>query len=148
MRSGGRRGQIALEAIIIIAFIFLLMLPLLYILFSRAISIQDEFRTLEVTRAVDTVASAISTVGVIGPNGTAVVEITLPDSLRNITIGNIGPNTSPREIVAVIGTTLGDIDIVRTVPYDVTGAIGAGQGRHKIRITYYEGGLPIRVSES
>jgi len=148
MENKCRRGQIALEAVIIIGFVFLLMLPLLYILFSRAISIQDEFRSMEVTRAVDTLASAVSTVGVIGPNGTAVIEVTFPDNLKNLTIGDVGPGTSSKEIVAVIGTMLGDIDIVRVVPYDVIGTISASQGRHSLRITYYEGGLPIQVSKA
>ena len=138
MENKRQRGQIALEAVIIIGFVFLLMLPLLYLLFSRAISIQDEFRTMEVTRALDTLASTVSTVGVIGPNGTAVVEITLPDNVMNFTVGNVSAQTNAKEIVAVVSTSLGDIDIVRMVPYAVTGNVSSISGTHKLRVTYYE----------
>ena len=144
MKNKCQRGQIALEAVIIIGFVFLLMLPLLYILFSRAISIQDEFRTMEVTRAVGTLASTVSTVGVIGPNGTAVVDITFPDNVQSLSIGS----TNPREIVAVISTSLGDIDIVRVVPYAVTGSVSSLAGTHQLRVTYYESGLPIEVRKN
>ena len=41
------RGQIALEAVIIIGFVLVLMIPLLYTLFSRVLSVQDELRMLE-----------------------------------------------------------------------------------------------------
>ena len=148
MKNKCQRGQIALEAVIIIGFVFLLMLPLLYLLFSRAISIQDEFRTMEVTRALDTLASTVSTVGVIGPNGTAVVEITLPDNVRNLTVGKVNAQTNEREIVAVISTSLGDIDIVRVVPYAVTGSVSSLAGTHQLRVTYYESGLPIEVRKN
>jgi len=144
MENKCQRGQIALEAVIIIGFVFLLMLPLLYLLFSRAISIQDEFRTMEVTRAVGTLASTVSTVGVIGPNGTAVVDITFPDNVQSLSIGS----TNPREIVAVISTSLGDIDIVRVVPYAVTGSVNSIAGTHQLRVTYYESGLPIDVRKN
>ena len=147
MENKCQRGQIALEAVIIIGFVFLLMLPLLYILFSRAISIQDEFRTMEVTRALDTLASTVSTVGVIGPNGTAVVELILPDNVMNFTVGKVNEQTSEREIVAVISTSLGDIDIVRMVPYAVNGSVSSLAGTHKLRVTYYESGLPIEVKK-
>ncbi|VVB73575.1 Uncharacterised protein [uncultured archaeon] len=143
MENRCRKGQVALEAVIIIGFVFLLMLPLLYVLFSRMISIQDEFRTMEVTRAIDTLASTVSTVGVIGPNGTASVDITLPDNVMQLSIGS----TNPREIVAVVSTSLGNIDIVRVVPYAVTGSINSTQGTYRLRVTYYEGGLPIEVKK-
>ena len=138
MKNKCQRGQIALEAVIIIGFVFLLMLPLLYLLFSRAISIQDEFRTMEVTRALDTLASTVSAVGVIGPNGTAVVEIILPDNVMNFTVGKVNDQTNDREIVAVVSTSLGDIDIVRMVPYAVNGSVSSLAGTHKLRVTYYE----------
>lgn len=148
MRRVAKKGQIALEAMIIIGFIFLLMIPLLYMLFSRALSIQDEFNSLEATRAMDALASTVSTVGVIGPNGTAVIQVTFPDNMENITIGDAGPGTSSREIVAVVSTTLGNIDIVRVVPYEVNGTINTKQGSHNLRITYYDTGLPIQISNA
>jgi len=148
MKNKCQRGQIALEAVIIIGFVFLLMLPLLYILFSRAVSIQDEFRTMEVTRALDTLASTVSTVGVIGPNGTAVVDIILPDNVLNLTVGKVNEQTNEREIVAVVSTSLGDVDIVRMVPYAVNGNVSSLAGTHKLRVTYYESGLPIEVRKS
>lgn len=144
----GPKGQIAFEAIIIIGFVFLLMIPLLYILFSRTIAIQDEFRTIEVTRAMDTLTSTISTVGVIGPNGTATIDITIPDNVKNISIGATDPQSSSREIFTKISTSLGDVDIVRVVPYDVTGTITTTSGKHKLVITYYEGSSKIIVSEA
>ena len=148
MKNKCQRGQIALEAVIIIGFVFLLMLPLLYLLFSRAISVQDEFRTMEVTRALDALASTVSTVGVIGPNGTAVVDIILPDNVITFTVGKVNDQTNEREIVAVVSTSLGDVDIVRMVPYAVNGSVSSLAGTHKLRVTYYEGGLPIDVRKS
>ena len=137
------RGQIALEAVIIIGFVLVLMIPLLYTLFSRVLSVQDELRMLEGSRAVDTIANTVSTVGVIGPNGTATVQITLPENVRNVSIGK----TNPREVVIVLSTALGDIDITRLVNYDVTGSILPRSGGHTVKITYYDQGPPIVVSE-
>jgi hypothetical protein len=137
------RGQIALEAVIIIGFVLVLMIPLLYTLFSRVLSVNDELRMLEASRAVETISNTVSTVGVIGPNGTATIEVILPDNVRSLSIGQ----ANNREITMVLSTTLGDIDITRMVIYNVTGAMGTRSGSHNIKITYFESGLPIVVSE-
>lgn len=142
------KGQIAFEAVIIIGFVFLLLIPLLYMLFSQSVDIQDEFRTLEVTRAMDTLTSTISTVGVIGPNGTAIVDITLPDNIQNISIGATSPQASSHEIFMTVGTSLGTVDIVRVMPYNVSGSISTTSGMHRIVITYYDGSSVINVSGS
>ena len=136
-------GQIALETMIIIGFVLVLMIPLLYTLFSRVLSVHDELRMLEASRAVDTIANTVSTLGVIGPNGTATIEVTLPDNVQSISIGQV----NKREITLVLSTNLGEIDITRMVNYDVNGTIGKMSGSHKLKVTYFEQGPPIIVSE-
>ena len=139
------KGQIAVESVIIVGFVLLLMLPLLHTLFSRVISIQDELKVLEARRAVETIATAVSTVGVLGPNGSAVVEITIPNTMTRLTIGKVNGNSHEREIVGTIRTALGEVDIPRMVIYNVTGSLPIRTGRQTIKITYNETG-PILVS--
>ncbi len=135
--SGQFKGQVAFETILIVGFIFLLLIPLLYVLFSRSVSIQDEFKTIETSRALSTLSSTITSVGVLGPNNSAIIEFTLPDNIESISIGT----EDPREITAVLSTFLGDIHIVKVVPFDVKSMIGINDlksGRSKIAVTYVE----------
>lgn len=143
--KGQGRGQVALEAIIVISFILLLMTPLLYTLYKRVLDVQAELRILEAVRAADTVAATVSMVGMIGPNSSAAVDITLPDSVKNVAIGKVDAASHPREIVVVVETSLGDVEIVRVLPFNVTGQITPRKGRQELNVVYPESGLPIVV---
>lgn len=137
------KGQIALETIIVVGFVMALMSPLLYMLYTRITEIQQEMLLLEATRAVDTIANTVSTVGAIGPNGTATVDVSFPTNIKSLTIG--GPNN--REVTIVVYTTLGEIDIPRLLYFNVTesGTIPRTPGSHKIVVVYPETG-GMRVS--
>ncbi|MEM2974237.1 MAG: hypothetical protein QW112_01240 [Candidatus Micrarchaeia archaeon] len=139
----GYKGQISLETIIVVGFVLTLMAPLLYILYTRITELQQEILLLEAKRAVDMISNTISSVGVIGPNGTAVIEVTFPANMKNLTIG--GPEN--REVVMVVSTTLGEIDIPRVLYFNITEAVEIPRkpGTHKIKVVYPETG-PIRIS--
>ena len=136
-KAGQLKGQVAFETILIVGFIFLLLIPLLFILFSRSIAIQDEFKTLETSRALSTISSTVSSVGVLGLNNSAVIEFTLPDNVKALSLGQ----DNPKEIYAVLSTSLGDIHIVKVVNFNISSSIRKTElkpGRHKISITYSE----------
>ena len=142
-RVAKSKGQIALETIIVVGFVMALMAPLLYMLYTRITEIQQEMLLLEATRAVDTIANTVSTVGAIGPNGTATVDVSFPANIKSLTIG--GPNN--REVTIVVYTTLGEIDIPRLLYFNVTetGTIPRTPGSHKVVVVYPDTGS-IRVS--
>jgi uncharacterized protein (UPF0333 family) len=138
-----KKGQVALEALIVIAFVLLLMSPLLYLLYQRSNEVRTEIQILQAVRAADALASTVSIVGMNGKNSSAVAEITLPENIKNITIGD----ASPFEIVIVVDTSLGDIEIVRVVkPFNITGKINVVRGQQTVNVIYPEEGLPIQIS--
>lgn len=134
------RGQIALETVIIIGFVLALMIPLIYMLYTRVNIIQENLRVLEAVRAMDSLSSAAATVGVLGPNGSASVDIVLPEGMINLSIGK----THPREMVLSLMTSLGDIDIVKMLPYNVsestTAPINKRPGKQTAYVIHYENG--------
>ena len=139
---GGLHGQVALETLIVVGFILVLMIPLLHTLYTKTIAIQNELKVYEAERVVDTLASSISTVGVIGPNGSAEIEFSLPDSAEL----KIGEDTSNKEISLELETYLGRIDIVRVLSYTISGEIKTQTaGDKRVKITHYEDGS-IKVS--
>ena len=138
-----KKGQVALETLIVIGFVLALMTPLLYMLYSRITEIQQEMFMLEATRAVDTIVTTVSTVGSIGPNGTATIELSFPPNMKNLTIGG----TQPNEVVMVVSTNLGEIDIPRLLYFPVieSVAIPRKPGTYKVKITYPDTG-PMTIS--
>ena len=137
-----KKGQVALETLIVVGFVLALMTPLLYMLYSRINEIQQEMFMLEATRAVDTIVTTVSTVGSIGPNGTATIELSFPPNMKNLSIGGTQPNQQ-HEVVMVVSTNLGDIDIPRVLFFNVTesGLISRKSGTHKVTITYPDTGV-------
>jgi hypothetical protein len=131
-----------MEAMVVIGFVLILMIPLLYMAFGRVATLREELNTAQAKRAVETIGTAISIVGVIGPNGSAEIEIDLPANVKRADIGS----ASPREVSLTLSTSLGDIDISQVVAYNVTGSIATRSGKQKVSIVYYESGPPILVS--
>lgn len=139
------KGQIALETIIVISFVLVLLMPLLYIVFERAATINEEIAIIQMKRAVDAVATSASMVGVMGPNGSARIDLVLPQNVKKFAIGS----ENPKEISATIGTTLGDIDVVKIIPYNVSGKIcdpKCRPGRQFVYVVYPEGSNVINIT--
>ncbi|MCX8202439.1 MAG: hypothetical protein N3G74_01380 [Candidatus Micrarchaeota archaeon] len=140
-----KKGQVAFETILIVGFIFLLLIPLLFILFSRAVSIQDELATIETSRSLFTLSSAVDSVGVLGPNNSITVEVSFPSNIKNVSIGR----DSNREISAVLSTSLGDIHIVKMTQFNIS-AEGLPEqfksGRYTFKIIYSEMEKQIKIS--
>lgn len=138
------KGQVAFETILIVGFIFLLLIPLLFILFNRAISIQDELATIETSRALFTISSAVDSVGVLGPNNSVIIEVSFPNNVKNISLGN----DNQRELSAILQTSLGEIHIVKLTQFGVspTQLDSIKSGRYLFRITYPESGGNIEIS--
>lgn len=130
------KGQISFETILIVGFIFLLLIPLLLLLFNRASSIQDELKTIETARALFTLSSSVDSVGVLGPNNSIIVEVSFPDGLKNLSIGT----QSNREISAIVTTSVGDVHIVKMTQFNISSSIPSkvNAGRYKFKITYSE----------
>ncbi len=142
-----RKGQIAFETILIVGFIFLLLIPLIFVLFNRSVSIQDELATIQTSRALFTLSSAVDSVGVLGPNNSVVVEVIFPNNIKNISIGK----DSNREISAILSTSLGDIHIVKMTEFNISttsdfpeGVIKSG--RYRFKITYSESEKEVKIS--
>jgi len=132
----GKKGQIAFETIIIVGFIFLLLIPLLFLLFNRSISIQDELRTIQIERSVSTIVSSVNTVGSLGPNNSMVIEITFPDGIKNVSLGK----DDNREINIILSSSIGDIHIVKMTNFNISSSIDPQEllksGKYKLKISY------------
>ena len=141
MKFKRTKGQIALETMIVIGFVLALLAPLLYMLYTRVTEMQQEMLMLEATRSVDTIATTVASLGVIGPNGTATFEVTFPANMKSLTIGG----STQREIVMVVSTILGEVDIPRVSYFNMTvsdpGQILNRTGKHRIIATYPENGV-------
>ena len=131
-----KKGQIAFETILIVGFIFLLMIPLMFLLFNRSVSIQDELKAIQIERAVSTIVSSVNTVGSLGPDNSMIIEITFPDGIKNISLGK----EDNREINIILSTSIGDIHIVRMTYFNITSTIDSSDllkpGKYKLKISY------------
>lgn len=123
-------GQIAIEALIVIAFVLALMIPIFYILHIRSGELREELRLLQIKRVADMLAASINVVGVLGPSGRAVIEVDFPDGIDAVTLKG-------REIIFTARGTLGVVDVPCLVGYELSGTITPTPGKKKIQI-YYE----------
>ncbi|MEM4133968.1 MAG: hypothetical protein QXO35_01240 [Candidatus Micrarchaeia archaeon] len=143
----GKKGQIAFETILIVGFVFLLLIPLIFILFNRSVSIQDELTTIQTSRALFTLVSAVDSVGVLGPNNSIIVEVVFPNNIKKLSIGS----DNNREISAVLATSLGDIHIVKMSQFNISSTYifpegNIKSGTYRFKIVYSEDEKEVKIS--
>ena len=128
MKFYSRRGQSSLEMIIILS---LLLSVLLLILVSNTsvLSIMNAKYNNDITNsALDDVANAASFVYQQGEGAKKQVYVTLPDTLRNVTLND---SYIEAEVFVKEGNTQ---KIYRNFPFSVTGDFPVERGRYQITL--------------
>jgi hypothetical protein len=131
-----QKGQVSLEALVIVAFVLILMIPLLLMLLNRFFDINQKFEIIKDKIVISKITSAINDVIALGPNSSSKIEIEIPGNLKNLTIGK----KSGRVIEGTFDTAFGDIEIVGIVKRNVSGEINTTKKKQLIEIINHEDG--------
>ncbi len=138
-----KKGQVAVEALVIATFVLLLMIPLLLMLLDRFFEITQKFEIIKGKILVSKITSSINNVIAMGPNSSSKIEIELTDNLKNLTIGEKGG----RIVEGIFETTFGDIEIVGITKKNVSGKLNISKKKQFLEIIHYENGT-VLVSSS
>jgi uncharacterized protein (UPF0333 family) len=134
-----KKGQVSLEAIVIVTFVLLLMIPLLLMLLDRFFEITQKFEIIKGKILVSKITSAINNVIAMGPNSSSKIEIEIPGNIKNLTIGE----KSGRIVEGIFETNFGDIEIVGITKKNVSGYINISKKKQFIEIIHYEDGTVV-----
>ncbi|VVB66455.1 Uncharacterised protein [Candidatus Gugararchaeum adminiculabundum] len=110
MQGKTRRGQVALEIIVIIGFLVLLIVPTLVQIFMTFGESQEKLAVIQADQTASRLARTIEVVGASGINSSITTELVIPQLITGITVNN-------NELVFKLQTSHGPTQIVKKIKY-------------------------------
>lgn len=126
-REEKKRGQVSLEYIIVMGFIFLMIIPLLVLFTTESNNIRDEINIHQAQNVARKISASAESVYYYGYPSKTTIKAYMPQNVQAITIEN-------NEVVIKLSTGNGDLDIVEYTPVNITGDMQTFSGLHKITI--------------
>lgn len=127
-----KRGQAAMEYLIIAGFALAIVSVLTIIYFTQNEENKLMITTTQADRITKKLADTAEEVYFLGKPTATTVKVYIPSSVENIEIGNY-------EILFQISTASGIIDIEQPVTVNVTGTITASEGVKHIHLKSHQG---------
>lgn len=151
------KGQVSTELIVIVGVVFLIFIPLLVFVYTKADEAQREMVAYQGEIASSRLAYLINAVGSLGVGTTTYTEVYLPPGTQSLCIKNIG---NGGEVSLKMMSASGERDFVEILKYKtVAGASGDGciiknptQGWTRFKISSYsqgdQGNVAVKIEKS
>ena len=136
--SGSKKGQAAIEYMMIISISLIILIPLLFLINSYISQGKDELKIRALEDSVDSLAEISDMVYFQGYPAKMTTKFYMPE---NVLMTNVTENL----IRVRIRTTSGILDVIAFTQANLTGGLPTNSGTHKIRIIAQEDGL-VNVS--
>jgi len=137
-----RRAQVGIEAIAIVGFMLLLMLPLTYLLLSQANQFSESAAIARASENAARVVAVVNEVGRMGPGSKVVVQVEQPIGVKSVSVNS-------KELEFMLGTSSGDTDIVKMSAFSMLAGANLDEllkpGTHNVLIEYPVSGGSVVV---
>ncbi|MBC8494872.1 hypothetical protein H8D36_01835 [archaeon] len=122
------KGQVSVEFLIIMAFAFILIIPVLILFLIETNNINQDVTAAQVNKLADELLDAVDNVYYLGAPTQKTLNIYIPDYVEEaMFVGNqIRFNVSPGAFSYII---------VRAAATNITGSLNTNNGMHSIKIT-------------
>ena len=125
-----KRGQAAMEYIILISLLFIFLIPVVYYSLTES---NNSIRVSQLDNAVNKVAKVADEVYAIGPGAQDIAIITLPIGVESIAVGNHSIN--------LVTHMFGGLDEVNAITVaEVNGSMPIREGTYRILLKYVSEG--------
>lgn len=122
-KNNAKRGQASMELLVTVAFAVVILVTIIALAYLQMNSASDQLALDEAQQSVDRLTNVVDAVSAQGPPAKAIVDITVPKGISNITIGSETPPYIGREINFKVQTSISPqpSDVLKTTLYNVTG---------------------------
>jgi len=124
---GWKKGQVAMEYVIIISFILVVTVPLLFISYTHSQDINELIASNQVDKISKKIIDSAESVYYLGSPSKTTIKVYMPKNIESITINN-------NELVFTMHTSQGSDEIVRYTSINITGDLMTSQGLRHIEI--------------
>ena len=129
-----RRGQVAMEYLIVFAMAFVMLIPLVLIFATQSENIKSDITAAQLEKLSSELADAAQEVYYMGTPAQKTVQIVFPDRIRGITIQN-------RLILIDVAGSDYEYQFVKETTINLTGSLGTFSGPHFVVIKATDNGV-------
>lgn len=122
-----RRGQVGMEYLMIMGFVFVILIPTLAVYFLYHQNAQDEIASTQLRAIATKITDAAETVYYLGEPTQTRLTVTLPGAVRSSTVQG-------REIVFTLTTSSGTAEVVAVSAVNMTGSLPQERGTYRITV--------------
>lgn len=130
-KSRGRRGQVAIEYLLIVMFAFMMIIPLVITFYSESARFHDEVTSAQITQVKDALLGAVEEVYYLGPPSKQTLTLRFPEQITSTEV-------TDDTIIFTVMSSSGKYELVGYAVTDVSGTIGTFDGIHTITVTATE----------
>ena len=121
------RGQVSMEFLMVIAFVFVLLIPTVIVFNQESSRGTQEVNNAQISQIVRSIVSNAQTVYAFGEPTTFSMSVYIPNGVEAVYINESGVNF-------VVQSKSGVMSIIEPVPMNVSGNISTHAGIHKLRL--------------
>jgi len=122
-----RKAQISMEYLVIVAFVFVITIPLMLIYYSYANTTSDEINMNQLLQITRKIADTADSVYYLGKPSETTIKVYIPDNVEAV-------NFTRNSVAFTIRTVSGLSDIVSSTNVNVSGTVPISRGIHYINI--------------
>ncbi|MBR9703294.1 hypothetical protein GOV10_04610 [Candidatus Woesearchaeota archaeon] len=126
-KSRGRRGQVAIEYLLVVMFAFIMIIPLIIAFYSESARFHDEVTSAQITQVKDALLKAVEEVYYLGPPSKQTLSLRFPEQIKSTAV-------TGDTIIFTVMSSSGTYELVGYAVTDVSGAIGTFDGIHTITV--------------
>jgi len=123
----GKRGQVAMEYMVVVAFVMMITLPLIILFQQSSNSFRDDITAGHLQSVGQKIIDAALSVSYLGAPSTTTLRVYMPEGVYNASIGS-------REIVYTVQKDSGYDSIVLVSPVNISGTLPVNQGIKLIKV--------------
>lgn len=124
---GGKRGQVAMEYLIIVGLTVAMTLPLMVIFITQSTYLEADVAQAQLEKASYLLSSTAKQIYYAGPPSQKTIEVTFPAGITGVTLAN-------ESIQFSVWTTENPYTYYQDVGFALNGSISAHEGLHVIEV--------------
>ena len=134
-----KKCQVSMEYMVLVAFVLVLIVPIIFISYSNASSIKQQIAENQANKVAKKIIDSAESVYYLGKPSKTTIKVYMPDKIENITIGN-------HEVVFKMRNQGDFTDVVRSTTINITGSLMVSEGLRYIEIQSF--GNYVRIIDS
>ncbi|MEW5996722.1 MAG: hypothetical protein AB1657_03960 [Candidatus Micrarchaeota archaeon] len=142
--SGGlvcRKGQVSNELLVVVAFILLLFIPLMFVMYLKLGDATTDLSTLQVHFSVARIAYLVNAIGYMGEGSSIITEVYVPENVKRVSF-------RANEVVFTSVSGGRESDVSRPTSFPISRGEGiTGPGRYRLEITNMGGSVSVEVEQ-